>query len=93
MASSAADEMVGAMADILRERREELGVSLNLLAASSYLDRAALHRAESHERIPSLPFWIDWADTLGTSLEEVVGGARKRSGKEAGAAPERRNLG
>ena len=49
-----------------------------------YLDRAALHRAETGDRIPSLAFWIDWADTLGTSLEKVIGEARKRVGKKAG---------
>jgi transcriptional regulator with XRE-family HTH domain len=92
MASRQADEMVKAMADILRERRLEIGASMNALASSSYLDRAALHRAEAGERIPSLAFWIDWADTLGTSLEEVMKQARKRAGKTAGEPPERKPL-
>ena len=55
-------------------------------------DRAALHRAEAGDRIPSLPFWIDWADTLGTSLEEVAKEARRRVGKKEGEPPERKPL-
>ena len=92
MASAAANEMVKAMAAVLKERRAKIGASLNGLASASSLDRAALHRAESGDRIPSLAFWIDWADTLGTSLEKVVAEARKRVGKEAGEAPERKPL-
>ena len=92
MASPQADEMVKEMASVLRERRLKIGASMNALAASSYLDRAALHRAEAGERIPSLAFWIDWSDTLGISLEKVIAEARKRVGKEAGKPPERRPL-
>jgi transcriptional regulator with XRE-family HTH domain len=92
MASSQAQQMVTEMANVLRERRLKIGASMNALAASSYLDRAALHRAEAGERIPSLAFWIDWADTLGTSLEKVIAEARKRVGKKAGEPPERRPL-
>lgn len=92
MASPQADEMVKAMADVLRERRLEIGASVNALSAASYLDRAALHRAEAGDRIPSLAFWIDWADTLGTSLEKVAADARKRVGKQAGKPPERKPL-
>jgi ribosome-binding protein aMBF1 (putative translation factor) len=84
--------MVEEMAKILKERRSEIGASMNRLAASSYLDWAALHRAESGNRIPSLPFWIDWADTLGVSLESVMREARKRVGKPAGKPPERKPL-
>ena len=92
MASEKSNEMVQAMARILNEKREDKEASMNALAAASYLDRAALHRAEKGERIPSLAFWIDWADTLGTSLEEVVAEARKRVGKTAGQPPERKPL-
>ena len=84
--------MVKEMANVLKERRIKLGASMNALAASSYLDRAALHRAEAGDRIPSLAFWVDWADTLGTSLEKVMAEARKRVGKEAGTVPERKPL-
>ena len=62
------------------------------IGRTSFLDRAALHRAEAGERIPSLAFWIDWADTLGVSLEKVVAEARKRVGKPAGEPPERKRL-
>jgi len=65
---------------------------MNALSASSFLDRAALHRSEAGERIPSLAFWIDWADTLGLSLEKVIAEARRRVGKPAGEPPERRRL-
>ncbi len=92
MASPQADEMVKAMADVLRERRLEIGASMNALSASSYLDRAALHRAEAGDRIPSLAFWIDWADTLGLPLEKVIAAARKRVGKDPGKPPERKPL-
>ncbi len=84
--------MVREMANVLKERRLKIGASMNALAASSYLDRAALHRAEAGDRIPSLAFWVDWADTLGTSLEKVMAEARKRVGKEAGKPPERKPL-
>lgn len=84
--------MVREMAAVLKERRLKIGASMNGLAASSYLDRAALHRAEAGERIPALPFWIDWADTLGLSLEKVIREARRRVGKPAGEPPERRRL-
>jgi transcriptional regulator with XRE-family HTH domain len=92
MASREADKMVAEMASVLKERRLSAGVSMNALAAASYLDRAALHRAEAGERIPSLAFWIDWADTLGTSLEKVVAEARKRAGKKSGEPPARKPL-
>lgn len=84
--------MVAEMANVLKERRVEIDASMNALSASSYLDRAALHRAEKGERIPSLAFWIDWCDTLGIPLEKVIAEARKRVGKVAGKPPERRPL-
>lgn len=84
--------MVKEMANVLKERRLKIGASMNALAASSYLDRAALHRAEAGDRIPSLAFWVDWSDTLGMSLEKVIAAARKRVGKEAGTPPERKPL-
>ncbi|MDA0765599.1 MAG: helix-turn-helix transcriptional regulator [Verrucomicrobia bacterium] len=92
MASKEAGEMVAAMAEVLGERRKAAGVSMNALAAGSYLDRAALHRAEAGDRIPALPFWIDWADTLGTSLEDVAKEARKRVRKKAAQPPKRKPL-
>ena len=84
--------MVKDMANVLKERRLKIGASMNALSASSYLDRAALHRAEAGDRIPSLAFWLDWSDTLGVPLEKVIAEARKRVGKEAGKLPERRPL-
>ena len=84
--------MVREMANVLKERRLKIGASMNALASASSLDRAALHRAEAGDRIPSLAFWVDWADTLGISLEKVMAEARKRVGKEAGKAPERKPL-
>jgi hypothetical protein len=92
MASPQADQVVKEMANVLKERRLKIGASMNALAASSYLDRAALHRAEAGDRIPSLAFWVDWADTLGLPLEKVMAEARKRVGKESGKPPERRPL-
>ncbi len=92
MASKEADRMVSEMANVLKERRLSAGVSMNALSAASYLDRAALHRAEAGDRIPSMAFWVDWADTLGTSLEKVMAEARKRTGKVAGKQPERKPL-
>jgi transcriptional regulator with XRE-family HTH domain len=92
MASPQADKMVREMASVLKDRRLKIGASMNALAASSYLDRAALHRAEAGDRIPSLAFWVDWADTLGLPLEKVMAEARKRVGKEAGKPPERKPL-
>ena len=92
MASVQGEKMVKEMANVLRERRLKIGASMNALSAASYLDRAALHRAEAGERIPSLAFWIDWADTLGTSLEKVAAEDRKRVGKEPGKPPERKPL-
>ena len=84
--------MVKELANVLKERRNGLGVSMNALAASSYLDRAALHRAEAGDRIPSLAFWVDWADTLGLPLETAIAEARGRVGKEGGQPPERKPL-
>ncbi len=51
---------------------------MNALSAASYFDRAVLHRAETDERIPSLAFWLDWADRLGIPLEWLMAKARKR---------------
>jgi hypothetical protein len=62
------------------------------LGRFKHLDRAALHRAEAGDRIPSLAFWVDWSDTLGVPLEKVMAEARKRVGKEAGKPPERKPL-
>ena len=84
--------MVKKMAEVLKERRLKIGASMNALSSSSYLDRAALHRAEEGDRIPSMAFWVDWADTLGISLEQVMKEARKRVGKTAGKPPERKPL-
>ncbi len=84
--------MVAEMAKVLKERRLAAGASMNRLSASSYLDRAALHRAEAGERIPSPAFWIDWADTLGMPLEDVIVEARKIVGKKRGVPPDRRPL-
>ena len=84
--------MVKEMARVLKERRIGINASMNALASASSLDRAALHRAEAGDRIPSIPFWIDWADTLGMPLEKVMAEARKRVGKEAGKPPERKPL-
>jgi hypothetical protein len=92
MASPKADQVVKEMANVLKERRLKIGASMNALSASSYLDRAALHRAEAGDRIPSLAFWVDWADTLGMPLEKVMAEARTRVGKEAGKPPERKPL-
>ena len=92
MANREASEVVTEMAKVLKERRLAAGVSMNALAAASYLDRAALHRAKAGDRIPSLAFWIDWADALGLPLEEVVAEARKRTGKRAGEPPARKPL-
>jgi urease gamma subunit len=92
MASKEADKMVVEMANVLKERRLSAGISMNALSAASYLDRAALHRAESGDRIPSLAFWIDWADTLSMSLEKVIAEARKRAGKKSGEPPARKPL-
>ena len=92
MASPQADQMVREMANVLKERRIKISASMNALAASSYLDRAALHRAEAGDRIPSLAFWVDWSDTLGVPLEKVMAEARKRVGKDAGKPPERKPL-
>ena len=77
MAGPQADQVVREMANILQERRLEIEVSMNALASSSYLDRAALHRAEAGDRIPSMAFWVDWSDTLGMPLERVMAEARK----------------
>lgn len=92
MASAKADEIVSKAAELLKKKRIEKGASMNRLSAASYLDRAALHRAEMGERIPSMAFWIDWADTLGTSLEEILEEARAEVGKPSGEPPERRAL-
>ena len=91
--SQKAEEMVNSMAEILRTQRESLNASLSSLSVISDLDRAALKRAENCERVPSLGFWIDWADSLGTSLEEILHEARKKTKKKAGEPPERRRLG
>jgi predicted transcriptional regulator len=91
--SQKAEEMVTCMAELLRSRRDSLNASLGSLSVISDLDRAALKRAESGERVPSLGFWIDWADSLGTSLEEVLDEARMKVQKKAGEPPERRRLG
>jgi transcriptional regulator with XRE-family HTH domain len=92
MPSAEAEKMAAEMASILRERREEIGATMNSVASTSYLDRAALLRAERGDRIPSIAFWIDWCDSLGVSLERVIAEARKRVGKRAGKPPSRRPL-
>jgi hypothetical protein len=90
--SQKAEEMVAYMAELLRKRRENLDASLSALSVTSDLDRAALKRAETCERVPSIGFWIDWADSLGLSLEEITQEARRRAKKKAGEPPERRKL-
>ena len=80
------------MVKVFKERRLGIGASMKVLSAAMSLDRAALHRAESGDRIPSLSFWVNWADTLGMHLEKTMIAVRKRVGKEAGKPPERKPL-
>lgn len=62
------------------------------LPSAFSLDRAALHRAKAGDSIPTFDFRVDWAATLGISLEKAMAEARKRGAKEAGKAPERKPL-
>lgn len=84
--------MVNETANVLRKRRHKIGARKNDLSEASYLRRFARHRAEASDRIPSLAFRIDWADTLGTSCEKVAAETRKSKALRHHSPASRRSI-
>jgi transcriptional regulator with XRE-family HTH domain len=72
--TSTSPEDVGMdMADVIRQRRAELGISQADLAAKVGLDKRQIRRYESGEQQPLLSVAASIADALGISLNELAG--------------------
>jgi transcriptional regulator with XRE-family HTH domain len=78
MASESSKALVHKIIDVLKTERENQSLSLRSLAAKGNLDVSLLSRCERKDRIASFAFFLDWSETLGMTIEEVVNLARKK---------------
>lgn len=61
------------MSQIIRQRREELGLSQVELAARIGIDKRQLRRYENGETHPALPIAVNIAKALGITVDELAG--------------------
>lgn len=61
------------MSEVLKRRRNELGLSQGALAALAGIDARQIRRYESGEQQPLLPVAVAIADALGISVGELAG--------------------
>src|SRR5262245_10792857 len=76
------DRLVCATIDILRERRESLGVSKKRLAEDSGVTRTAIILLERHERSPSLELVLRLSIALHIPFSEVIAEAAERCSRK-----------
>jgi DNA-binding XRE family transcriptional regulator len=76
------DRLVCATIDILREKRESLGVSKKRLAEDSGVTRTAIILMERHERSPSLELLLRLSMALQIPFSEVIAEADKRCSRK-----------
>src|SRR5205823_7725005 len=62
-----------ALGDIIRGRRQELGISQAELAGAAGVHLRQIRRYESNEQQPVLPVAVRLADALGISVSELAG--------------------
>ena len=76
------DAISSQVARLLKEEREEAGLSLNALAAKAGLSRQTVSYVEQEVQSPSLDtlLRITWA--IGVDLEKIVSKARKQAARE-----------
>lgn len=74
--------------EVLREKREGLGLSKKKLASDAGVSRTAIILMESNRRLPSLELTIKIAMGLGTSFSSVVTEAEQRMAKKTSRQPE-----
>jgi transcriptional regulator with XRE-family HTH domain len=76
--------MAISIGDLIRERREEFGLSQNRLASEAGVSAAQISRLESGERgDPSFEMMVRLAEALHTSLDELAGPLRADLGVDA----------
>jgi transcriptional regulator with XRE-family HTH domain len=69
---------------LLREAREERGLSMNVVAQRSGLSQSIVSLIERDLRNPTLDTLLRMAEAIGIDLGEILVQARKEAGKEAG---------
>jgi transcriptional regulator with XRE-family HTH domain len=67
------------VAELLRKRREALGLSMNVVAQRSGLSQQMVSYVERGMRNPTLETLLRICDVLETPLEDVIRRARKAS--------------
>ncbi len=67
------------VARLLKEERQERGLSLNLLAQKAGLSRQTLSYVEQEVQSPSLDTLLRTTVALGVDLEKIISRARKRA--------------
>ena len=67
------------VARLLKEERQERGLSLNLLAQKAGLSRQTLSYVEQEVQSPTLDTLLRTTLALGVDLEEIISRARKRA--------------
>ena len=72
-----ADAVLSSVMEIMRETREEQGLSLKKLGALSGVERTTIGKMEAGKRSPSLHACLRVADALGLDLGDVLQAAMK----------------
>ena len=65
------------VARLLREAREEMGISKNLLSQRAGLSRQTITFIEEEQRKPTLDSLLRISEVLGVDLEDIIKEARK----------------
>ncbi len=73
------DRISSQVARLLKEERQERGLSLNLLAQKAGLSRQTLSYVEQEVQSPSLDTLLRTTLALGVDLEKIIARARKRA--------------
>ncbi|MDB6005324.1 MAG: helix-turn-helix protein [Prosthecobacter sp.] len=75
-------KLVALVVEVLRDKREGLGISKKKLASDAGVSRTAIILMESNRRLPSLELTIKLAMGLGIPFSSVVTDAEQRMAKK-----------
>jgi DNA-binding XRE family transcriptional regulator len=75
-------KLVAHVVEVLRDKREGLGISKKKLASDAGVSRTAIILMESYRRLPSLELTIKLAMGLGIPFSSVVTDAEQRMAKK-----------
>jgi transcriptional regulator with XRE-family HTH domain len=81
------DELTQAFAAVLRNLRQDLGISQEQLALRASVDRSFVGKLEAGRHQPSLAVVVSLALALGTPAGILVGRVQERLGQERQAPP------